>query len=96
MESLNSGKENPKSKKVIGKNQLQAQRQPRQILRTVVLPNEQINSLQIEVENLRRINEEQKLLYEQEIEGLKEDRRVREEEMNLKYQDRKSINNVYS
>jgi hypothetical protein len=93
MESLNAGKENPKTKKIIGKNQLQVQRQPRQKLRTVVLPNEQINSLQIEVENLRRINEEQRLLYEQEIEGLKEDQRIREEEMNLKYQDSKNTSN---
>jgi len=73
--------------KVVGKPQLQAQRQPRQILRTIVLPNEQINTLQVEVENLRKINEEQKALYEQEITGLKEDRRAREEEMRLKYVD---------
>lgn len=87
MESLNSGKENPKGKKVVGKVQLQAQRQPRQVLRTVVLPNEQITSLQVEVENLSRINDEQRQLHEQQLTGLKEDRRVREEEMKLKYED---------
>ena len=84
-------KENPSKyakTKVVGKPQLQTQRQPRQILRTIVLPNEQINTLQVEVENLRKINEEQKALYEQEIIGLKEDRRAREEEMRLKYVDR--------
>eukprot|EP00826_Nyctotherus_ovalis_P008352 TRINITY_DN12158_c0_g2_i3.p1 TRINITY_DN12158_c0_g2~~TRINITY_DN12158_c0_g2_i3.p1 ORF type:complete len:411 (-),score=166.25 TRINITY_DN12158_c0_g2_i3:227-1459(-) len=89
MESLNSGKENPKGKKVVGKVQLQAQRQPRQVLRTVVLPNEQITSLQLEVENLRQINNEHKWLYEQQLASLKEDQMVREEEMKLKYEDLK-------
>lgn len=69
--------------------QLQVQRQPRQILRTIVLPNEQINTLQVEVEKLRALNEEQRALFEQEIVGLKEDRRAREEEMRIKYVDRK-------
>ena len=95
-ESLNSGKENPKTKKICGKPQLQAQRQPRQVLRTVVLPNEQINALQVEVENLRKINEEQKNLYEQEISGLKEDQRIREQEMKIKYDDSIYVNNTYS
>lgn len=74
--------------------QIQAQRQPRQILRTIVLPNEQINTLQVEVENLRKLNEEQRALYEQEIIGLKEDRRAREEEMRIKYVDCNAILNL--
>ena len=82
--------------KVVAKTQIQAQRQPRQILRTIVLPNEQINTLQVEVDNLRKINEEQKALYEQEIVGLKEDRRAREEEMRLKYVDCMIINDLYN
>jgi len=80
-------------KKTISKvaTQLQAQRQPRQILRTIVLPNEQINTLQVEIEKLRLLNEEQRALYEQEILALKEDRRAREEEMRIKYVDRNII-----
>ncbi len=75
-------------RKVTAGGQIQAQRQPRQILRTIVLPNEQINTLQVEVEKLRKLNEEQRALFEQEIVGLKEDRRAREEEMRIKYVDR--------
>ncbi len=45
----------------------------------------------MEIEKLRALNEQQKALYEQEIVGLKEDRRAREEEMRIKFVDRTSF-----
>jgi len=72
-----------------------SQRQPRQILRTIVLPNEQVNTLQVEIEKLRALNEEQKALFGQEIIGLKEDRIAREEEMRIKYIDCKKYKELF-
>ena len=77
--------------KKVGTNKFPITKQPRQILRTIVLPNDKINSLQVEVENLRRENEEQRLRYEKVISQLKQDRRAREEEMRLKYVDRMNL-----
>jgi coiled-coil domain-containing protein 77 len=58
---------------------------PRPIVRTIYLPNEQSNVLVTEVDMLKRQLEQDKALYQGQIDALKEDRNVREEEFKLRH-----------
>ena len=66
----------------------------KQILRTIILPNEKVIEFQQDVERLKQLNQDQNDLYEKEINGLKEDRRRREEKMRVKYIDLEEKNNL--
>ena len=57
---------------------------PKHVIKTVYLPNEQMNTMAMEVETLRKQLEQEHAIHESEIEALKEDRRVREHEYKLR------------
>jgi hypothetical protein len=57
---------------------------PRNILRTIYLPNEEANSIGMEVDNLKKQLDYEKALTQGEMSALKEDRRIREEEWRIK------------
>ena len=57
------------------------------IIKTVILPNEEVNRLGIEAEELRHLLHYQKQLYEEAIQAYHKSRSVREEEFRLKEQD---------
>ncbi len=50
------------------------------VLKTIYLPNEQINTIQIENENLKRRLKEEEIAHAEQIDVLKEELRVREDE----------------
>jgi len=56
-------------------------------VRTVILPNEEINRLGLELEELKCFLNVQKALYEETISGYEKDRVIREQEFELKKQD---------
>lgn len=57
---------------------------PRPIVRTIYLPNEMSNALVMEVDMLKKQLEQDKALFQGQIEALKEDRSVREDEFRLR------------
>jgi len=56
------------------------------VLKTIYLPNEQINTIAIENENLKRRLKEEEIAHAEQIDVLREESRIREEE-HLKRQD---------
>jgi hypothetical protein len=57
------------------------------IIKTVILPNEEINRLAIEQEELRQYLAAQKLVYEESIAAYEKDRLIREQEYQMKDQE---------
>lgn len=55
------------------------------VIKTIYLPNEQMNSVALEAENLRRQLEQEREAYTSEVKGLREELRTREEEMRKRY-----------
>lgn len=56
---------------------------PKHIIKTVYLPNEQMNTLALEVETLRRQLDQEHALHSTALEAMQEDRRIREHEYRL-------------
>lgn len=57
---------------------------PKHMLRTVYLPNEEMNSLAIEVDILKKQLNQEKDMYESELDALADEDRVREQEMAMR------------
>lgn len=56
---------------------------PKHVIKTVYLPNEQMNTLALEVDTLRKQLEQEHALHSSALQALQEDRRVREHEYRL-------------
>ena len=54
------------------------------IIKTVILPNEEINRLAIEAEELKQLLQAQKQVYEESVQAYEKDRLIRDQEFNLK------------
>ncbi len=54
------------------------------IIKTVILPNEEVNRLAVEAEELRQYLQAQKQIYEDSVKAYEKDRLIREQEFEMK------------
>jgi hypothetical protein len=57
------------------------------IIKTVILPNEEVNRLAIEAEELKQFLHAQKQVYEESVKSYDKDRLIREQEFEMKQQE---------
>lgn len=57
------------------------------IIKTVILPNEEVNRLAVEAEELRQYLQAQKQVYEDSVKAYEKDRLIREQEFEMKQQE---------